>query len=197
MNSDRDRRPVAHRGGPPRRSLALLGAGLLGPALACAEGLPVSEEARSYWAECAAATGEPAERPIRARRFGATAEMNRLLLGLILGGEKSITTTSPWLDDGALQARPITGDIWVVMDESDRPAAVLRTTNVRTVPMDQVTEADSRLEGPSVRPIEAWRRVHWNFFTRVLAPLGRTPAADMPVTLERFEIVCPRRTQQE
>ena len=157
-----------------------------------AEGLPLSEAAQAYWADCAAGIGEPEKGVLRARRFGSTPEMSDLLLGLVLEGEKSITSTSPWLYDEDLQAAPVVGDYWVVMDGAGKPAAVLRTTEVTTLPMDQVTEQYSRYEGPSVRPIEAWRMVHWNFFTRVLAPLGKAPTAEMPVTLERFEIVCPR-----
>lgn len=118
--------------------------------------------------------------------------MSNLLLGFMLAGEKKITSTSPWLYDDDLQAAPVAGDYWVVMDGAGRPSAVLRTTVVKTLPMDEVTEQDSQYEGPTVRSIEAWRKVHWNFFTRVLAPLGKTPTADMPVTLERFEVVCPR-----
>lgn len=164
------------------------------PLLADAEGVPVTEAARQFWADCAASLDGPAGREVRARRFGATPEMNDLLLGLILAREKTITSTSPWLYDDGLQAAPAVGDYWVVMDGAGKPAAVLRTTSVRTLPMDEVTEEDSRHEGPTVRPIESWRRVHWNFFTRVLAPLGKTPVADMPVTLEYFEVVCPRTT---
>lgn len=168
-------------------------AGVLLPLLARAEGLPLSEDARAYWSGCAATIGEPADRAVRARRFGSTPEMNDLLLGLVLQGEKTITSTSPWLYDEGLQAAPAVGDYWVVMDGAGKPAAVLRTTEVTILPMDQVTEQYSRHEGPTVRPIEAWRQVHWKFFTRVLAPLGKTPTVDMPVTLERFEIMCPRR----
>lgn len=160
--------------------------------LARAEGLPLSDAARAYWADCAAGIGERGDRAARTRRFGSTPEMSDLLLGLVLAGEKTITSTSPWLYDQDLQAAPVVGDYWVVMDGAGKPAAVLRTTEVTTMPMDQVTEDHSRHEGPTVRPIEAWRKVHWNFFTRVLAPLGKVPTADMPVTLEYFEIVCPR-----
>lgn len=162
------------------------------PWLACGEGLPRSEAARAYWAECAAAVGEPADRPFRVRRFGGTPEMNDLLLGLVLAGEKTITSTSPWLYDDDLQAAPVVDDHWVVLDGAGRPGAVLRTTVVKTLPMDQVTGEDSQYEGPTVRSIEAWRKVHWNFFTRVLVPLEKAPTVDMPVTLERFEVVCPR-----
>lgn len=174
-----------------RNRWSLLGAAVLSLA-AHAEGLPLSEAALAYWADCAAEIGETEDGALRARRFGSTPEMSNLLLGLVLEGEKSITTTSPWLYDEGLQAAPVVGDYWVVMDGAGRPAAVLRTTEVTTMPMDQVTERYSQYEGPTVRPIEAWRKVHWNFFTRVLAPHGKTPTADMPVTLERFEIVCPQ-----
>ena len=168
-------------------------AGVFVSLLAHAEGLPLSEDARAYWSDCAAGSGQLADRAVRARRFGSTPEMSDLLLGLVLEGEKTITSTSPWLYDEGLQAAPAVGDYWVVIDGAGKPAAVLRTTEVTILPMDKVTEQYSRHEGPTVRPIEAWRQVHWNFFTRVLAPLGKTPTADMPVTLERFEIVCPRR----
>ncbi len=176
----------------PRRVWRQVIAGALVPLLGQAEGLPLSEPAQTYWADCAAGIGAPADRPLRARRFGSTPAMNDLLLGLILAGEKTITSTSPWLYDDALQRAPAIGDYWVVMDGAGRPAAVLRTTSVKTLLMNEVTEEDSRHEGPAVRPIETWRKVHWNFFTRVLAPLGKSPAADMPVTLEYFEVVCPR-----
>lgn len=175
-----------------RRSAWLFAAGAFWPLLGFAEGLPLSEGARSFWVDCAASIGESADRPLRARRFGSTPEMSDLLLGLVLSGEKTITSSSPWLYDDALQAAPVAGDYWVVIDGAGKPSAVLRTTSVKTLPMNAVTEQDSQYEGPTVRSIEAWRKVHWNFFTRVLAPLGRTPAADMPVTLERFEVVCPR-----
>lgn len=157
-----------------------------------AEGVALTEAARAFWRDCAARIAEPADRPLRARRFGSTPEMSELLLGLILAGEKTITSTSPWLYDDDLQSAPQAGHTWIVLDGSGAPAAVLRTTRVKVLPMDQVTEEDSRHEGPSVRPIEAWRRVHWNFFTRMLAPLGRSPTSDMPVTLEYFELLCPR-----
>jgi uncharacterized protein YhfF len=178
-----------------RRGVCLFIVGAFWASATGAEGLPLSEDARSYWDDCAASIGEAADRPLRVRRFGSTPEMSNLLLGLILGGEKTITSTSPWLYDDALQAAPVAGDYWVVIDGDGRPGAVVRTTAVKTLPMNEVTEQDSQYEGLSVRPIEAWRKVHWNFFTRVLAPLGKTPTADMPVTLERFEVVCPRPAQ--
>ena len=67
---------------------------------------------------------------------------------------------------------------------------MLRTTEVKQTRFDAVTAEDSQYEGKPVRPIEAWRKVHRDFFDRVLQPLGKAWASDMPVTLERFEVVC-------
>lgn len=177
------------------RMLRLCIAGAVLPWLAHAEGLPLTDEARAYWRDCAERIAEPAERPLRARRIGSTRETIDLLLALVLAGEKTMTTTSPWLYDGELQAPPAAGDTWVVMDGTGQPAAVVRTTSVKVLPMDRITAADTQGEGPAARQIDAWRRVHWNFLTRALAPLGRAPAADMPVTLEYFDVLCPRPAQ--
>jgi uncharacterized protein YhfF len=75
-------------------------------------------------------------------------------------------------------------------DAAGAPRAVLRTTMVKTLPFDQVTDEYSRHEGPTVRSLDAWRRVHQAFFERTLKPLGKTWSSGMPVTLERFEVVC-------
>jgi uncharacterized protein YhfF len=67
---------------------------------------------------------------------------------------------------------------------------LLRTTLLRTLPFDDVTEEYSQFEGKPVRPLAAWRQVHQDFFNRTLAPLGKKWSADMPVTLEKFAVVC-------
>lgn len=142
------------------------------------------------WSRCAKQVGAPAQPVPRTRRFGDTPEMNDTLLALILQGEKSITALSPWVYAGDPVATPIPGGYSIVLDGKGAPRAVLRTTSLKTVSFDQVTADDSRYEGEGVRAIEAWRKVHWDYFTRKLAPLGKAPAQDMPVTLERFEVVC-------
>jgi uncharacterized protein YhfF len=128
---------------------------------------------------------------VRVRRFGDNAATAALILDLIRRGEKSVTFTTPALYAGRREVTPVVDDIVVVTDFDGRPSAVVRTTSVRTVPFNEVTEADSRYEGPPVRPLEAWRRVHWAYFTRELAPLGQAPSETLAVTVERFELLCP------
>lgn len=130
---------------------------------------------------------------IRTRRFGETAAMTTQLNALILSGEKTITATSPWLYDNDPALKPVAGSYAIVLDADGVAQAVIRTTEVKTVPFTAVTANDSQHEGAAVRPIAEWRTVHTNYFNRVLSPLGKSWTADMPVTLERFEVVCRAR----
>lgn len=135
---------------------------------------------------------EPAAsgRDYRVRRFGRDPETAELLIGLIARGEKTATFTSPWLFEADPGKAPVAGGYTVVTDFSGRPQLLLRTVAVTTQRFDEITERESRHEGPAVRPLQAWRKVHWAYFERVLAPLGKAPSPDMPVTMERFELVC-------
>jgi uncharacterized protein YhfF len=148
------------------------------------------DAARAAWTRCAATLGVPAAGPVRVRRFGETRAVTERILPLVLSGEKTITTTTPWLDDSDPEQKPAEGAFSVVVDADARPVAVLRTTNVRTLAFEAVTEDDTRYEGKPVRPLAAWREVHVRFFDRVLKPVGKAWTPGMPVTLERFEVVC-------
>jgi uncharacterized protein YhfF len=146
--------------------------------------------ARVLWERCAASLSVPVTQAVRVRRFGDTAAMTSALHGLILSGEKTITATTPWLTAVDPSRRGFPGAFWVIVDAEGAPQGVLRTTEIKQARFDQVTEDDSQFEGKPVRPIEVWRQVHRDFFNRVLQPLGKSWSADMPVTLERFEVVC-------
>jgi uncharacterized protein YhfF len=163
--------------------------GLAASATASADGL---QDPQAYARACLAERdSQAAPAFVRVRRFGDNAATAAVILDLIRRGEKSVTFTTPALYAGRRDVTPVVDDIVVVTDFDGRPGAVVRTTSVRTVPFNEVTEADSRYEGPPVRPLEAWRRVHWAFFTRELAPLGLAPSETLAVTIERFELLCP------
>jgi len=161
---------------------------LLGHAPARADEL---SSANAFAASCLAQQPQSAPAPfVRVRRFGDNAATAAVILDLIRRGEKSVTFSTPALYAGERTRTPVVGDVVVVTDFAGRPGAVVRTTSVRTLPFNEVTEEDSRHEGPPVRPLEAWRRVHWAYFTRELAPLGLQPSEVLPVTVERFELLC-------
>ena len=144
-----------------------------------------SPEVNAFWHGCASKVTEPPEDGFfRVRNFGDNQEMASLLLGLIVAGEKTVTFPIPWLYEGRRELTP------TVTDFAGKPGALLRTTSVTTMPFAEITEDYTRFEGPGARTLDAWRDIHWSFYTRVLKPSRRSPTRDMPVTAERFELVC-------
>lgn len=147
----------------------------------------------AFWKTCAATLSQPpADGFHRVRTFGRDAELSKRMVGLIADGEKTVTFTSPWIYEGKRGLTPTVGGYTVITDFAGVPVVAVRTTAVKTLPYKDVSEADSQYEGPSVRTLEAWRRVHWAFFTDALKPMGKAPTEEMPVTVERFEVVCRR-----
>lgn len=153
-------------------------------------GAALGPAARRLWEGCAARVGADAGTAVRERRIGVTPESTRTMYSLILSGEKTITTTSPWMYAVDPAQRPVLGGYSVLLDADGNAAAVLRTTEVKELPFDRVTAEDSRYEGKPIRPLAAWRDLHVRFFNRELKPLGREWTPTMPVTLERFEVAC-------
>lgn len=146
--------------------------------------------AHALWEACAAERGLAVDQPIRERHIGDAPETRELLLRLILSGEKTMTCTSPWLCAAGLDVEPTTGGLSILLDSTDRARAVLRTTHVTTMAWRAVTGDETQYEGKSVRPIAAWRAVHWRYLARRLAEIGRSPSEEMPITFERFEVLC-------
>ena len=123
------------------------------------------------------------------RQFGS-ADMADRLLGLILAGEKTATFATPWLYEGDSNRTPVQDGYSVVHDAKGKPRALLMTTSVVTVPFDQITTAHTQYEGPGARPLDAWRQIHQDFWGPALSSRGLTLTDDLPVTVERFKVVC-------
>lgn len=151
----------------------------------------VTPAVQAFWDACSDQISEPpADGFFRVRHFGDEQATADLLLDLIVQGEKTVTFPIPWLYEGDRNATPVVGGYTVVTDFAGNPGALLRTTSVKTLQFGEVTEADTQYEGPGARPLDAWRAIHLAAFTKRLKPRGQAPAEDMPVTVERFELVC-------
>jgi uncharacterized protein YhfF len=124
--------------------------------------------------------------------FGDHPELADELLGLVLDGTKTGTSTALVEFEHADEPLPRVGDLSIVLDGAGRPAALIRTTDVRTVPFDQVDEEFAASEGEDDRTLASWRREHERYWRRVLEPLGAAFAPDMPVVTERFRLLYPR-----
>lgn len=144
--------------------------------MTCREALPADTARQAY----------------RTRSFGNDPAVSRLILDLILAGEKTGTFAVDWEFEDRPEDRPAAGDLYVVTDHTGAPTALLRITATELVPFNEVGERHVQCEGPRLRAVEPWRKLHWDFWTRTLARIGREPAADMPILYQEFELLYPK-----
>lgn len=124
--------------------------------------------------------------------FGADAATADRLLALVLDGTKTATASALWDYEATGEQLPQSGTLSIVTDGAGHPRALIRTTDVRVVPFDEVPEAHAAAEGEGDRSLSHWRRVHRRHFTEH-AENERGFEPDMPVVLESFELLVPRR----
>jgi uncharacterized protein YhfF len=144
-----------------------------------------------FWQACLLRMDQPpADGFYRVRSIGGTPEITEAITKLILAGDKTGTFTSPWMFEGDREITPVVGGYSILTDSNNAPAAVLKTTLLMTLPFNQITENETAIDGPRVRPIDVWRPIHVTFFTNELEARGKTFVEGMPVTVEQFKVVC-------
>ena len=122
--------------------------------------------------------------------FGDNPEQADRLLGLVLDGTKTATSSALSEYDGDDAPLPREGDLSIVVDGAGHPKALIRTTDVAVVPFGEVSDDFAAAEGEGDRSLEGWRTDHTEFFTRVLGLV--TVPEDFMVVTERFELLYPR-----
>ena len=105
------------------------------------------------------------------------------LLSLVIAGTKTGTAMSLWECEMTGEAIPPLGDYSIILDGSGRPAAIIQTTRIDTVPFGDVDADHAHAEGEDDRTLATWRNIHEQYW-RTHSPTGF--AWDMPVVCERF-----------
>lgn len=141
----------------------------------------------AFWADARAALGLSGTVP-EAWSFGGTPEQADALLALVLAGTKTATAGALWDYEINEEPLPQPGEMSIVLDGAGRPRALIRATEVRVMPFDEVGAEHARLEGEGDLSLAFWREVHERFFTE-FAEHDRGFSATMPVVLERFEVL--------
>lgn len=124
----------------------------------------------------------------RAWSFGVSAAQADELLRLVLEGTKTATSSALWDYEAQNDPLPSVGTLSIVLDGDGHPRALIRTDDVRIVPFEEVDEEHARAEGEGARTLAQWRADHERFFTEH-ASHDQSFSPDMPVVLERFEVL--------
>ncbi|HEX6121433.1 MAG TPA: ASCH domain-containing protein [Dongiaceae bacterium] len=144
----------------------------------------------AFWREAVAATPElDLVSEFTIFSFGDSQDLCDHVLAETRAGRNRATASLRWAYESRL---PKVGAIAIATDWAGAPRAVLVTRRVDIVPYDEVDEDFALAEGYVADPLNEWREVHWAFFCRRCAELGRVASLDMPIVCERFELVYPR-----
>jgi len=153
---------------------------------------------RDFWrAACRAVPDLPAAADYQVWHFGDSERLACELADLVLHGPKRATAGLLWEAQTDPNMMPAIGGYSLVTDHAGAPLLIIRTTTVEIRPYKAVDAAFAAAEGEGDRSLDFWRAAHWEYFSRRCAALGRTPAEDMPVILERFALVYPVERRQE
>jgi uncharacterized protein YhfF len=150
-----------------------------------------ADSVSEFWQGCESALdSKPADGFYRVRSIGGTPKTTDVITKLILQGDKTGTFTSPWMFQGDRSITPEVGAYSVLTDSENTPRAVLQTTELLSLPFNRITERETAVDGPAVRSLEIWLPIHVTFFTNELEKIGKAFVEDMPVTVEKFKVVC-------
>ncbi len=109
------------------------------------------------------------------------------LLELVIGGRKTaMSSDARWYDDQT--PAPHVGEMSIIVNSHGRPKALLVTTQVDTVPFDEVDAEHARLEGEGDLTQDYWRQSHQGYFTETPPP-GASFSPTMLVLLEQFAVL--------
>jgi uncharacterized protein YhfF len=124
--------------------------------------------------------------------FGDGAELATELAELTVAGIKRATAGLVRQFGPGGEPPPILGGHVVLLDGTDRPRAIWRTTEVRVGPLNSVDERFAWDEGEGERTREWWLSAHRRFFGRRAEAQGFQMHDEIETVFERFTVVWPR-----
>ncbi len=145
-----------------------------------------------YWTQFLNSIASGKRRPagyLEAFAFGSTLENAREIAPLVLAGTKTATGAVLWASEADGKPIPTVGDFSIVTLGGDDPVCVIETTDIRTIPFDQVPADYAWHGGEGDRSVACWRKMYWDYIERECQRLGLEPTAKTPLLMERFRVV--------
>ncbi|SFP66385.1 ASCH domain-containing protein [Salibacterium halotolerans] len=144
----------------------------------------MNNQTEKFWNEYCDKHGVDASEAVDVFSFGTAADE---LADLVKQGKKTATCSVYVEYEWEGEALPEKGDLSIVVDAAENPAAVIQVTDVTTMPMNEVPEVFALAEGEG--DYQDWWNAHETFFTELLESYGSTFRKDMLVVCERFNVV--------
>jgi uncharacterized protein YhfF/GNAT superfamily N-acetyltransferase len=152
---------------------------------------PREARVAAFWAEYCRCAGLPATTPFQAWPFGDSPALAHELAELVLHGPKRATAGLVACNERQPGDAPRPDGYSVVTEFDGAPRCVIRTAWLAQRPLREVDAAFAWDEGEGDRTLADWMAGHRRFFGRECASLGIAFSDDLPVQLERFELLYP------
>ncbi len=155
--------------------------------------MKTSVEIKEFWREfCEENSQINLNTPYQIWHFGIGREDAEQLSNLVLQGKKTATASLVWEYENKPEDAPVIGGYSVVTDFAGVPKCVLRTTELRVTPFNEVDAEFAFDEGEGDQSLDYWREVHWDYFSEKCVEIGKEPDLEMPVNCERFQLLHPK-----
>ena len=123
--------------------------------------------------------------------FGDGPQMATELAELTVAGIKRATAGLVRQFGPGGEAPPVAGGYVVLLEGTDQPRAIWRTTEIRVGPLNSVDERFAWDEGEGERTREWWLAAHRRFFGRQAAVQDFHMHDEIETVFERFTVVWP------
>ena len=146
----------------------------------------MNEASQAYWNEYWQSKGLEKPRTVSAWQFGANPDG---LARLVIDGIKKATCSAHVYYEVEKEPLPAVDDYSIILNSENEPVAIIRTSDVQIMPMNEVPEEFAIAEGEGDRTYRYWKEVHEIFFTEELEKIGLAYTEDLLLVCERFELI--------
>ncbi|QWX83804.1 ASCH domain-containing protein [Cellulophaga sp. HaHaR_3_176] len=110
-------------------------------------------------------------------------------VNLVLKGIKSANTLALLDLQSRKEALPKIGDFNIITDWNGDAKCIVKTTAVKLKPYFSIDANYAIKEGEGDKSLSYWKTKHWDYYTRNLNKINRTPKESMIVVCQEFEKV--------
>lgn len=146
----------------------------------------MNEASQAYWDEYWKSQRQEKQKNVSAWQFGDNPDY---LAQLVIDGIKSATCSGLIFYELENVPLPSIEDYGIILNSQDAPVAIIKTTDVKVMPLNEVPEEFAIAEGEGDRTHRYWKEAHEKFFTEELRKIGLDYTEDLMLVCERFELV--------
>lgn len=146
----------------------------------------MNEASQIYWDEFWKSQCQEKPEKVSAWQFGANPDH---LAQLVIDGVKSATCSGLIFYEIENEPLPSIEDYSIILNSKDEPLAIIKTVDVKIMPMNEVPEEFAIAEGEGNRTYQYWKEAHETFFSKELSGLGLEYSEDMMLVCERFKLI--------